>query len=141
MFSSLTSVKAPLQSAFLCGSEEFEVPDGFSLDDFLKPSFGVFQGEPTKVKILFDKEAAGYVAEKVWHDSQKLSPLVDGALLFEAEVAGTDEIKFWVLNWGSKALVLEPESLREEIREEAAAMLGRYEKEGEEMAQGNEGKK
>ena len=43
-----------------------------------------------------------------------------------AEVAGADEIKFWIMNWGSKALVLEPASLREEIRSEALAMLENY---------------
>jgi predicted DNA-binding transcriptional regulator YafY len=41
-------------------------------------------------------------------------------------VAGTEEIKFWVMSWGSKALVLEPESLREEIRAEAEAVVGKY---------------
>ena len=46
----------------------------------------------------------------------------DGSVIFEAEVAGTEEIKFWVMSWGSKALVLEPESLREELRAEAKAM-------------------
>ncbi|MDP2645397.1 MAG: HTH domain-containing protein [Desulfobacterales bacterium] len=44
----------------------------------------------------------------------------------EAEVAGTEEIKFWVMNWGSKAEVLEPESLIDEIRQEAEAMLKTY---------------
>ncbi|MBK5102381.1 MAG: WYL domain-containing protein, partial [Desulfobacteraceae bacterium] len=33
--------------------------------------------------------------------------------------AGTEEIRFWAMSWGSKAEVLEPESLREEIRSEA----------------------
>jgi predicted DNA-binding transcriptional regulator YafY len=115
--------------------DEFKIPEGFNLDDFLKPSFGVFQGEQTKVTILFNKEVAGYIAEKVWHDSQKLFPQADGSLLFKAEVAGTEEIKFWVMNWGSKALVLEPESLRDEIRDEAATLVERYEKEGRGMAQ------
>jgi predicted DNA-binding transcriptional regulator YafY len=106
--------------------ENFKIPEGFNLDDFLRPSFGVFQGEPTKVKILFDREVAGYIAEKVWHETQDLHPQADGSLIFEAEVAGTDEIKFWVMNWGSKAVVLEPASLREDIRAEAAAVLARY---------------
>lgn len=30
------------------------------------------------------------------------------------------------MNWGSKAEVLEPESLRDEIREEAEVMIERY---------------
>jgi len=41
-------------------------------------------------------------------------------------VAGNDEIRFWVMTWGSKAEVLEPESLREEIRVEAERMARRY---------------
>ena len=49
-----------------------------------------------------------------------------GSILFEADVAGTDEIRFWIMTWGSKAEVLEPASLREEIREEAERMAGRY---------------
>ncbi len=36
-------------------------------------------------------------------------------------MAGTEEIRFWVMSWGSKAEVLEPQSLREEIRMKAEA--------------------
>jgi len=43
-------------------------------------------------------------------------------------VAGTDEIKFWVMSCGSHALALEPESLQDEIRAEAESLLNRYEK-------------
>ena len=50
----------------------------------------------------------------------------DGSIIFEAGVAGTDEIKFWIMNWGSHALFLEPESLMNEIREGAEAMLEKY---------------
>ena len=50
----------------------------------------------------------------------------DGSIVFEAEVAGTEEIKFWVMSWGSKALVLEPDSLREKIRSESEELLGKY---------------
>jgi predicted DNA-binding transcriptional regulator YafY len=45
--------------------ENFERPDDFSIEEYMRPSFGVFQGEPTKVKIWFAPEAAGYVKEKV----------------------------------------------------------------------------
>jgi len=36
-------------------------------------------------------------------------------------VAGTEEIEFWVMSWGSKAEVFEPQFLREDIRMEAEA--------------------
>jgi predicted DNA-binding transcriptional regulator YafY len=104
----------------------FEIPEDFDLEEFMRPSFGVFQGEPVKVRIWFSADIAGYIKEKIWHESQKIYNQTDGSIIFEAEVAGTEEIKFWVMNWGSQAEVLEPEKLREEIRTEAEAMLAHY---------------
>ena len=43
-------------------------------------------------------------------------------------MAGTEEIKFWVMSWGSKPLVLEPYSMTEEPRAEAEAMADKYDK-------------
>ena len=69
---------------------------------------------------------AGYIQEKIWHATQELTPLEDGAVLFEAEVAGTEEIKHWIMQWGAQAEVLSPASLRREIESEAAAMVNHY---------------
>jgi predicted DNA-binding transcriptional regulator YafY len=107
--------------------EPFEIPESFDLDGFMKSSFGVFHGDPVRVKIRFSADIAGYIAEKIWHETQNIEYQQDGSILFTAEVAGTDEIKFWILNWGSKAVVLEPQSLKDEISSEVTAMLKRYE--------------
>jgi predicted DNA-binding transcriptional regulator YafY len=106
--------------------ETFEMPEGFNVEDFMQTSFGVFHGEPQDVRIRFAAEVAGYISEKTWHQTQKIKPQKDGSLIFEARVAGTDEIKFWLMTWGSKAEVLSPPSLREEIKSEAKAMLQNY---------------
>ncbi|MGD9372134.1 MAG: transcriptional regulator [Desulfobacterales bacterium] len=103
--------------------ETFEMPADFNVDDFMKSSFGVFHGESVEVRIWFAPEVAGYIREKVWHDTQTIESRKDGSIVFEAEVAGTKEIKYWVLTWGAKAVVLAPKSLRDEIRAEATAML------------------
>ena len=107
--------------------EVFEIPKAFDFEDFMRPSLGVCQGEGVKVRIRFAPDAAGYIREKIWHDTQEIVPQKDGSIIFEAEVAGTDEIRFWVMSWGSKAEVLEPQHLREEIRTETEAVLGEYE--------------
>jgi len=106
--------------------ERFEIPEDFSLDDFMAISFGVYQGEPVHIKVWFHPDVAGYIKEKIWHESQKIHAKDDGSIIFEAEVAGTDEIRFWIMTWGSKANVLEPESLRKDIRAEAERMASRY---------------
>ena len=111
--------------------ETFEVPEDFSLERFMGPSFGVYQGEAVHIKVWFHPDVAGYIKEKIWHKSQQIHPQDNGSIIFEAEVAGTDEIRFWIMNWGSHALVLESESLMDETREEAEAMLERYNSERE----------
>jgi predicted DNA-binding transcriptional regulator YafY len=114
--------------------ERFEVPADFNADDFMKASFGVFQGQPVHVRLHFSPDAAGYIKEKVWHDSQKISEQKDGSVILEVDVAGTREIKRWVLRWGSQVQVLEPDALREEIRSEVAEILGVYANSSGQMA-------
>ena len=106
--------------------ETFEVSEDFNIDDFMKSSFGVFQGEPVRVRIWFAADIAEYIREKTWHETQKIETQKDGSIIFEAEVAGTKEIEFWVLKWGAKAKVLAPESLQNEIRSEIEAMREIY---------------
>ena len=104
--------------------EVFDVPEDFNVDDFLQPSFGVYQGKPQKIRIWFSPKVAGYIQEQTWHENQKMESLDDGAIIFELEVAGIEEIKHWIMSWGGNARVLEPEILQDEIRAEALAMLG-----------------
>jgi len=79
---------------------------------------------PESMKYLKNVEQTLKVGIKPYKDYSRFK---DGSIVFEVEVAGTEEIKFWVMSWGSKALVFEPESLREKIRAESEALLGKYE--------------
>ena len=106
--------------------EPFEMPAHFKVEDFMQTSFGVFRGEPQRVRIRFASEIAGYISEKTWHQTQKIEPQKDGSIIFEARVAGTDEIKFWLMTWGAEAEVLSPAALRDEMISEAKAMLQNY---------------
>ena len=108
--------------------ETYELPEDFNLDEYMQASFGIFHGEPVRVRIWFDAEVAGYVSEKTWHATQRIESQKDGSIIFEAEVAGTTEIKYWIMNWGSKAVALSPDSLRAEICTESEALLKNYEK-------------
>ena len=107
--------------------ENFEMPEDFDIDNFMKSSFGVFQGKSVRVRVWFAADIADYILEKIWHETQIIESQKDGSIIFEAEVAGTEEIKFWILKWGAKARVLVPDSLCEEVRLEAEAMLKNYE--------------
>lgn len=106
--------------------EPFEKPEDFNVEEFMGTSFGVFQGDPFTVKIHFTAGVSDYIREKSWHSTQRLHSQDDGSVIFEAEVAGIDEIRFWVLSWGSNATVIEPDELKESIQEEIEKMQVNY---------------
>ena len=106
--------------------ETFQIPEDFRVEDFMHTSFGVFHGKPQNVRIRFAPEVAGYIKEKTWHATQKLTSQNDGSVIFEARVAGTDEIKYWLMSWGSEAEVLSPATLRDQMISEAQNMLRCY---------------
>ncbi|MFZ1983115.1 MAG: transcriptional regulator [Desulfatitalea sp.] len=106
--------------------QRFDPPQGFDANAFMQNSFGVFQGDPVRVRIRFAPGVAGYIQEKIWHPTQTLETQEDGGLVFSARVAGLEEIKYWILKWGAGATVLEPEALQRAVAEEARKMAGNY---------------
>lgn len=92
-----------------------------------KHSFSVFVGDTVqKVRVRFSKERTPYIREACWHHSQHLTTQPDGSLLFEVEVNEPREVGWWILQWGADAEVLEPESLRRELRETAEKLIVMY---------------
>jgi proteasome accessory factor B len=103
--------------------DTFEAPRGFDLERYLEGSFGLFRGEPVRVSLRFSRQVARYVTERNWHPTQVLSPLLTGELQMTLRVPLSPELRRWILGYGKDVEVLEPKSLREEIRREWFAAL------------------
>jgi len=114
-----------IRSLRVC-SDTFEVPEDMDVDAIPRSSFGVFTGEPIRVEIRFSSRVAEYIQERIWHDSQRIHHHRDGSITFEAQVAGIQDVKFWVMSWGEAARVIAPEELRRAICSEAEAMHRMY---------------
>ena len=105
----------------------FQRPAEFDLKQNFAKSFGVYHGDgDVKIKVRFAAAVARYVCESNWHDSQKLSPQKDGSVLAEFDLSDTEEIKRWIMSFGQHAVVLEPESLKEEIVHEMKMLIAVY---------------
>jgi proteasome accessory factor B len=82
--------------------------------------------DEVEVALRFAPNVASRVREATWHPTQLVEAAADGSLLWRATVAGTIEIRLWILSWGSDVEVLEPASLRDDVRRTLAAALQRY---------------
>jgi predicted DNA-binding transcriptional regulator YafY len=99
-------------------------------------SFSVFVGGPVQhVRIQFRPEVRQYITETRWHASQQIDDLPDGSFIFQVDVSEPREVGWWALQWGASAEVLEPESLRREMRETARRLVEVYVTRGEKHAQ------
>ncbi len=106
--------------------EGFNVPPDFSIENYVRESFGVMHGDRVTVVIRFDKEVAGYIKEKVWHPSQNIRDHRDGSITVTLTVSGTAEVKHWAMSYGRRAQIVKPDSLRDEVKKELSLALKRY---------------
>jgi len=108
-------------------AERFEYPADYRPEQLTEGAFGLIRGkEATKVRILFDPKVARYVQRRQWHPTQRFRRTADGGVEMTMDLRGTVEVVSWVLGFGGTAEVLEPDSLRHEVRGELAAGVGRY---------------
>lgn len=108
-------------------NKRFHRPPDFSIAKVLKGSFGAFSGGQThRIRLQFDPFAARLVAERKWHESQKIRTLRDGSIILEINLGGLEEIERWILSWGSHVRVLAPAPLITLVRAAAAAIVKLY---------------
>lgn len=107
--------------------ETFEPDPDFDSGATLRLAWDIIADEPAvTVAVRFAPSVAKRVAETRWHPSQELSWSEDGSMVWRGRVAGTREVRVWILSWGADAEVLQPESLRAELGAELARAAQGY---------------
>jgi predicted DNA-binding transcriptional regulator YafY len=95
------------------------------VESYVQDALTVMRGRPVEVELLFDGATAAWAKDRMWHPSQRLTPLRDGQLRVTLQVADTRELVGWVLSFGSGVQVIRPDALREQVREEARKIANR----------------
>lgn len=107
--------------------KRFLRPLGFSIDNLLAASFGVFHGgKPQAVRLRFSRTVARLVMERRWHATQKVVALEGGGCEMTMKVMDSPELRRWILSWGAEAEVLAPATLREKVGEAVEGMRRIY---------------
>lgn len=108
--------------------ETFTLPKDFDPDGLLEDAFSIVFDDPFEVKIRFSQEVARYIRERRWAKDQSITDNPDGSILLELRTSGWLDVKRWILSFGAKAEVIEPENLKKEIMEELFDTVNSYSK-------------
>ena len=108
--------------------EQFDWPQNFDLSEYLNRGFGMIRGrEPINVEIIFDEYQSRWMRERSkFHPTETREELPDGRLRVQMQVTALDGVRRFVMQYGAHATVIQPEELRQTIREEIEAMRATY---------------
>ena len=103
-------------------------PPAFNTEDYFKYAIGIIapEGVPPLIKLAVQKTQAQYLITRPWHDSQNIVEENDEQVVFSFRVHPTYEFRSLVLSLGKDGILLEPVSLREEMKQELEQMLKEY---------------
>lgn len=108
-------------------TERFDLPKDFSVDKYFEGDVSVWRGRrKAKVIIDFDAQAAEYIRMRRVHKSQKLSHAPGGGIRLTMTVGSLTPLVSWILEWGPRATVVEPEELVDAVRTELEQALKNY---------------
>ena len=109
----------------------FELPEGDGVEGALRRAWDIIADQPaTEVVLRFSPAVAARVQEATWHPTQKVDVAEDGSLTWRAVVAGTIEIRLWILSWGDDVEVIAPDDLRIDVASTHRRAAARYEPAG-----------
>lgn len=107
----------------------FEYPEDFDLSEYVSKMWGIYSGEPTQVRVrFFDEmnvvdrlhaEVSGRLSARLYQVDEGQWELVDA-------VVGVSEFRTWLRTFGSSAVVLKPEELRDQLVASAERMREIY---------------
>jgi predicted DNA-binding transcriptional regulator YafY len=116
-----------LYDASVTNAGRFDLPEGFDLNDFYQGRFGLWRAESrVRVVVDFDASAAHEVRKRRFHPTQRLSAQRGGGVRLTMFVSDVERVASWVLAFGSRVRVVEPDELRKLVIRELRGAVARY---------------
>jgi len=101
-----------------------EAASGFKLAEYSKKVFGMFGGEEEEVKLRVNEKIAGSVIDRFGEDTIMI-PDTDQHFTIKVKVAISPIFYGWLFQFGNLCEVLEPKSLKEELKAHTKDFLSR----------------
>lgn len=92
----------------LAPEKTYSIPEDFSVSNYVKNLFGMYNEEPFDVEWLFSPKAAKEAAQFVFHPSQEMTFQPDGSLRVRFRAGGVLEMAWHLYTWCGQVKVLKP---------------------------------
>ena len=113
-------------------NRKFKMPEDFNAEEYFEDCVGVFKGikkeesTPARVLLKATHQRSEYLQTLPLHCSQKLILENSESSVFSYWLRPTDELATRILSMGDEVEVLEPQSLRDKVREKIERMRALY---------------
>lgn len=110
--------------------KKFKMPTDFDAQEYFEDSYGAFRNDgisPTTVKIKANAEEREYLRTLPLHHSQQEVETEQEFSVFELHIRPSFDFRQAIFAMGANVEVLEPQSLRDEIKSTLNNMLKKYE--------------
>jgi predicted DNA-binding transcriptional regulator YafY len=105
-------------------ADRFELPPDLDPERLVLGAFGpVTSGDGRRAVVEFDPSVAVEVKSRRHHPDQRIATSRDGRIRVALPVGNRAALVRWVLSFGSSARVIEPEDVRQLVREELTEAL------------------
>jgi len=96
--------------------EHFEIPSDFNVTQYLGAAWGMHKStDSIKVKLRFSQRVSQSILFTILEPSQKMYQQDDGSIVVELNICNSGDFRSWILGFGDNVVVLEPDSLRQQI--------------------------
>jgi len=116
-----------IKSVFIEEGEQF-INTGFNPESYYQHAIGVIvsEEEPVDIVLKFTAKQGMYVLTQPVHESQAIAERTKDSLTIRLRLVPAYELIAMILGWGADVEVLEPEWLREKVKDVLNASLGQY---------------
>jgi predicted DNA-binding transcriptional regulator YafY len=109
--------------------DTYEIPGDFDAIDYLNTAWGVQTDQTIQtIKLHFKPRISRTIMEETEkiHSSQVNELQADGSVIMSLKVRDYIHIRSWIMKWGDDVEVIEPETLRNQIRDTAQSISNIY---------------
>lgn len=97
-----------IEKITLAPEKTYSIPENFSVSNYVKDLFGMYNEEPFDVEWLFSPKAAKEAAQFVFHPSQTMKKNKDGSLTVCFRAGGVLEMAWHLYTWCGQVKVVKP---------------------------------